>query len=78
MPVAIVHSNKSILEAYDVQGTGYKGKIDLLGIGLEQFLVLGEIKSPPKNWKATTSSSDKTPEGTVYLVVLDQTNRGTH
>ena len=35
MPVAIVHSNKSILEAYDVQGSGYKGKIDLLGIGLE-------------------------------------------
>jgi len=35
MPVAIIHGPKSTLEALDVQSSGYKGKIDLLGIGLE-------------------------------------------
>lgn len=54
--------------------SGYKGKIDLLGIGFEQFQILGEIKNPPKNWKASTHN-DQSPDETIFLVVLDETRR---
>jgi hypothetical protein len=35
MPVILMKNSISTIEAFDVMNSGYKGKIDLLGIGFE-------------------------------------------
>lgn len=72
LPLVIMRNHTSHLDAFDVMNSGLKGRIDLQSIGYENVLVMGEIKSPPKNWKADDSGDS---EETSYLVLLDVTNK---
>lgn len=70
MPIILMLGSPQLMEAVDIMNTGYKGRLDLSHLGYESLVILGEVKAPPRNWRAP----DQTDE-VSYIVVLDMTRR---
>lgn len=52
MPIILMLGGPQIMEAVDIMNTGYKGRLDLSHLGYENLVILGEVKAPPRNWRA--------------------------